>query len=102
MLAIRRATIFANELGFKDVCFEGNAEGVVRSIREEDSSNALMGHLVKDFKSIAGLFQTQKSHEKFKSFFVPNTHTQKDKKKELKKEEDSYIILIIIITKTKN
>ena len=58
MLAIRRATIFANELGFKDVCFEGNAEGVVRSIREEDSSNALMGHLVKDFKFIAGLFQT--------------------------------------------
>ena len=58
MLAARRAAIFTNELGFKDVCFEGDAEGVVRSIREEDSLNALMGHLVKDFKSIAGLFQT--------------------------------------------
>ena len=58
MLDARRATIFANELGFKDVCFEGNAEGVVRSIREEDRLNALMRHLVKDFKSIAGLFQT--------------------------------------------
>ena len=58
MLAARRATIFANELGFKDVCFEGDAEGVVRSIREEDRLNALMRHLVKDFKSIAGLFQT--------------------------------------------
>ena len=58
MLDARRATIFANELGFKDVCFEGDAEGVVRSIREEDSLNALMRHLVKDFKSIAGLFQT--------------------------------------------
>ena len=58
MLAIRRATIFANKLGFKDVCFEGDVEGVMRSIREEDSSNAFMGHLVKDFKSIAGLFQT--------------------------------------------
>ena len=32
--------------------------GVVRSIREEDSSNAFVGHLVKDFKSIVGLFQT--------------------------------------------
>lgn len=58
MLAARRAAIFANELGFKNVCFEGDAEGVVHSIREEDSSNALVGHLVKEFKSIAGLFQT--------------------------------------------
>ena len=56
MLATRRAVIFANELGFKDVCFEGDVEGVVRSVREDDSSNALMGHLVKDFKSIASLF----------------------------------------------
>ena len=48
MLAARRAAIFANELGFKDVCFEGDAEGVVRSIKEDDSSNALMGHIVKD------------------------------------------------------
>ena len=58
MLVARRAAIFANELGFKNVCFEGDAEGVVRSIREEDSSNAFVGHLVKDFKSIASLFQT--------------------------------------------
>ena len=33
MLAARRAVIFANELGFKNVCFEGDAEGVVRNIR---------------------------------------------------------------------
>ena len=58
MLVARRAAIFANELGFKNVCFEGDAEGVVRSIREEDNSNAFVAHLVKDFKSIAGLFQT--------------------------------------------
>ena len=58
MLVARRAAIFANEPGFKDVCFEGDTEEVVRSVGEEDSSNALVGHLVKDFKSIAGLFQT--------------------------------------------
>ena len=58
VLAARRVAIFANELGFKNVCFEGDAKGVVRSIKEEDSSNAFMGHLVKDFKSLAGLFQT--------------------------------------------
>ncbi|XP_075655096.1 uncharacterized protein LOC142625299 [Castanea sativa] len=58
MLVAKRASIFAKELGFRNVRFEGDAEGVVRSIREEDSSNAIVGHLVKDFKSIAGLFQT--------------------------------------------
>ena len=57
MLAARRAAIFANELGFKDVFFEGDTEGVVRSIREDDSSNTLMGHLVKDFKSIEVCFR---------------------------------------------
>ena len=49
MLVATRVAIFANELGFKNVCFEGDAEGVVRSIREEYSSNAFVGHLVKDF-----------------------------------------------------
>ena len=58
MLAAKRAAISANELGFKNVCFEGDAEGVVRSIREEDSSNAFVGQLVKDFMYIASLFQT--------------------------------------------
>ena len=32
--------------------------GVVRSLKDEDSSNAFIGHLVKDFMSIASLFQT--------------------------------------------
>ena len=52
MLAARRATIFATELGFTNVCFEGDAEGVVRSIRGEDCSNAFVGHLVKDILSL--------------------------------------------------
>ena len=58
MLVARRVAIFACELGFKNACFEGDAEGVVRSIRDEDNSNAFVGHLVKDFMSIVGLFQT--------------------------------------------
>ena len=58
MLATRRAAIFAREMGFKNAWFEGDAEGVVRSIRDEDSSNAFVGHLMKDFMSIVGLFQT--------------------------------------------
>ena len=58
MLAARRATIFAQELSFKNVWLEGDAEGVVRSLRDRDSSNAFVGHLVKDFMSTVGLFQT--------------------------------------------
>ena len=58
MLVARRVAIFACELGFKNACFEGDAEGVVRSIRDEDNLNAFVGHLVKDFMSIVGLFQT--------------------------------------------
>ena len=58
MLAARRAAIFTQELSFKNVWFEGDAEGVVRSLRDGDNSNAFVGHLVKDFMSIVGLFQT--------------------------------------------
>ena len=58
MLVAKRVAIFARELGFKNACFEGDAEGVVRSIRDKDDSNAFVGHLVKDFMSIVGLFQT--------------------------------------------
>ena len=58
MLAVIRAVIFACELSFKNVWFVGDAEGVVRSLRDGDSSNVFVGHLVKDFMSIVGLFQT--------------------------------------------
>ncbi|KAK9991870.1 hypothetical protein SO802_026855 [Lithocarpus litseifolius] len=43
MLAAKRATIFTNELGFKNVCFEGDAEGVVRSIRRKTAPMLLWG-----------------------------------------------------------
>lgn len=58
ILAAKSAAIFVRELGFNNVCFEGDAKGVVRSLRDEDSSNSFVGHLVKDFMSIAGFFQT--------------------------------------------
>ena len=58
MLATRRAAIFAKDLSFKHVWFKGDAKGVVRSLRDGASSNDFVGHLVKDFRSIVGLFQT--------------------------------------------
>ena len=58
MLAARRAALFARELGFRKVCFEGDADLVVKSLQAGKISNALAGHLVKDFTSIGGYFQS--------------------------------------------
>ncbi|XP_030943104.1 uncharacterized protein LOC115968042 [Quercus lobata] len=58
MMAARRAALFARELGFSRVCFEGDAELVVKCLQSGLVSNALTGHLVKDFMSIRGYFQS--------------------------------------------
>lgn len=51
MLVVRRAAIFAVELGFQHVSFESDSEGVIKSLAV-DSSYAVASHLVKDFKSL--------------------------------------------------
>ena len=58
MLAARRAATFTRELGFSRVCFEGDAELMVKCLQSGSVSNALTGHLVKDFMSIRGYFQS--------------------------------------------
>ena len=58
ILVARRVAFFARELGFRKVCFEGDADLVVKSLQAGKASNALAGHLVKDFTSIGGYFQS--------------------------------------------
>ena len=58
MMVARRSALFARELGFSQVCFEGDAELVVKCLQLGSASNALTGHLVKDFMSIRGYFQS--------------------------------------------
>ena len=58
MLAARKVALFGRQLGFHNVCFEGNANLVVKSLQAGKASNALIGHLVKDFTSIGGYFQS--------------------------------------------
>ena len=58
MLAARRATIFAQEPGFRKVCFEGDAELAVKSLQTGKDSNVRARLLVKDFTSIRGYFQS--------------------------------------------
>ena len=58
MLAARKAATFARDLRFSQVCFEGDAELVVKCLQSGSVSNALVGHLAKDFMSIRGYFQS--------------------------------------------
>ena len=58
MLAARKAAIFARDLSFSQLCFEGDAELMVKCLQSGMVSNALVGHLVKDFMSIRGHFRS--------------------------------------------
>ena len=58
ILAARKAATFARELGFSQVCFEGDAELVVNYLQLGSVSNAPTCHLAKDFMSIRGYFQS--------------------------------------------
>ena len=44
MLAACKAALFARELGFRKMCFEGDAELVVKSLQAGKVSNAMDGH----------------------------------------------------------
>ena len=58
LLAARRATVFAMELGLQQISFEGDAEGVIKALSKRDVTHSLVGHLVKDFRSIASSLGT--------------------------------------------
>ena len=58
MVAARTAAVFAAELGFQRVIFEGDAAGVIKTLSIWDLVLAPAGHLVKDFRSIVGSLRT--------------------------------------------
>ncbi|XP_075649675.1 uncharacterized protein LOC142620145 [Castanea sativa] len=58
LLAARRAAVFAVELGFQNVIFEGDAEGVIKVLSQRDAAQSSVGRLVKDFRSIASSLGT--------------------------------------------
>ena len=58
MVAARRAAVFAVELDFQRVIFEGDAASVIKALSMRDLALALIGHFVKDFVSIAGSLRT--------------------------------------------
>ena len=57
-LAARRAVLFASELGFLQIIFEGDLEVTIRALQEENSAISSVGHIIKDIMSILGSFVT--------------------------------------------
>ena len=57
-MAARRAMLFMEELGLSHAVFEGDSELVVNALVGHCPDRASIGHIIKDCKSLRGLFQT--------------------------------------------
>ena len=57
-LATRKAMIFMVELGLRQAIFEGDLEIVVKALVGDCPVRSSIRHIVKDCKSLMGLFQT--------------------------------------------
>ena len=55
-LAVRRAAVFALELGINKAILEGDSETIVKELMEPTPSLALHGHLIQDVKSLQNSF----------------------------------------------
>ncbi|XP_050260115.1 uncharacterized protein LOC126705266 [Quercus robur] len=58
LLAARRAAVFVVELGLQQISFKGVAEGVIKALSQRDVTHSSVGHIVKDFRSIASSLGT--------------------------------------------
>ena len=57
-MVARRAMLFMEELGLRYAVFEGDSELVVNALVGHCPDRASIGHIIKDCKSLRGLFQT--------------------------------------------
>ena len=57
-MAARRAMIFMEELGLHRAIFEGDSETLVKALAGECPDRLCIGHIIKDYKSLMGCFQT--------------------------------------------
>nr|POE70389.1 hypothetical protein CFP56_68311 [Quercus suber] len=57
-MAARRAMVFMEELGLRQAIFEGDSELVVKVLVGDCPNRSSIRHIVKDCKSLMGLFQT--------------------------------------------
>ena len=57
-MAGRRAMLFMEELGLRHAVFEGDSELVVKALMGHCPNRSSIGHIIKNCKSLRGLFQT--------------------------------------------
>ncbi|XP_030941499.1 uncharacterized protein LOC115966398 [Quercus lobata] len=57
-MAARRAMLFMEELGLRHAVFEGDSVLVVKALVGHCPDRSSIGHIIKDCKSLRGLFQT--------------------------------------------
>ena len=57
-MAARRVMLFMEELGLRHAVFEGDLELVVKALVGHCPNRSSIGHIIKDCKSLRGLFQT--------------------------------------------
>ena len=57
-MAARRAMLFMEELGLSHAVFEGDSELVVKALVGHCPGRSSVSHIIKDRKSLGGLFQT--------------------------------------------
>ena len=56
MMAVRRAVVFAQEIGLQKCQFEGDSETITKALQVGDMSSSSFGHLVRDTLAIANSF----------------------------------------------
>ena len=80
-MAARRAMIFMEELGLRRAIFEGDSETVVKALSGDCPDRSCIGHIVKDYKSLMGCFQTNSfSHVRRQSNGVAHTLARRARK----------------------
>ena len=80
-MAARRAMIFMEELGLRKAIFEGDSKIVVKALSGDCPDWSSIGHIVKDYKSLMGCFQTCSfSHVRWQSNGVAHALVRRARK----------------------
>ena len=58
MMVVRRALLFARELGFERVMVEGDSEVVIKAIREKSLLSSDWGHILRDIHALSYSFSS--------------------------------------------
>lgn len=61
-MAVRRALLFAKELGFERVMIEGDSEVIIKAIKEKKLLSSNLGHILQDIHALSCSFSSISFH----------------------------------------